>query len=115
MRIARYESIWIVSNSSDSDVLLRSILVNWRGRIAIPDLGWRARGESKPIDVNHELIDLIPLGRIALATLSRCSPIRPPRLWQTLIGAIFRHYRPGTPKSEHLRIFKITSARYILI
>ena len=38
----------------------------------------------------------------ALATLSWLSPIRCPRLWLTLIGAILRPYGAGTPKSEHL-------------
>ena len=38
----------------------------------------------------------------ALATLSWFSPIRRPRLWQTLIGAILSPCRAGTPKSEHL-------------
>ena len=44
--------------------------------------------------------------RIALATLSWLSPIRRPRLWKTLIGAIRLGGRPhgaGTAKSEHLR------------
>ena len=45
----------------------------------------------------------IRLRRIALATLSWLSPIRCPRLWLTLIGAILRPYGAGTPKSEHLR------------
>ncbi len=36
----------------------------------------------------------------ALATLSWLSPIRRPRLWETLIGAILRPYEAGTPKSE---------------
>ena len=47
----------------------------------------------------------IRLRRIALATLSWLSPIRCPRLWLTLIGAIRlggRPYGAGTPKSEHL-------------
>ena len=46
----------------------------------------------------------IRLRRIALATLSWLSPIRRPRLWLTLIGAILggRPYGAGTPKSEHL-------------
>ena len=39
----------------------------------------------------------------ALATLSWLSPIRRPRLWWTLIGAILRPYGAGTPKSEHLQ------------
>ena len=38
----------------------------------------------------------------AIATLSWLSPIRHPRLWKTLIGAILRSYGAGTPKSEHL-------------
>ena len=38
----------------------------------------------------------------ALATLSWFSPIRGPRLWQTLFGAILCPYGAGTLKSEHL-------------
>ncbi len=45
----------------------------------------------------------IRLRRIALATLSRLSPIRRPRLWSTLIGAILRPCGAGTPKSEPLQ------------
>ena len=43
----------------------------------------------------------------ALATLSWLSPIRCPRLWQTLIGAILRPYGADTPKSEHLRLWRL--------
>ena len=39
----------------------------------------------------------------ALATLSWFSPIRRPRLWKTLIGAMLRPYGAGTPESERLR------------
>ena len=52
----------------------------------------------------------IRLRRIALATLSWLSPIRRPRLRQTLIGAIRlggRPYGAGTPKSEHLPSFDL--------
>ena len=45
-----------------------------------------------------------------LATLSWLSPIRRPRLWQTLVGAILRPYGAGTPKSEHLHVLKSVGA-----
>ncbi len=46
----------------------------------------------------------------ALATLSWLSPIRRPRLWHTLVGAILRPYGAGTPKSEHLHVLKSVGA-----
>ena len=51
-----------------------------------------------------------PVKGCALATLSWLSPIRRPRLWQTLVGAILRPYGAGTPKSEHLHVLKSVGA-----
>ena len=97
-------------------VCLSFMPVNWNGRDAIRDLSLRSRGDFQL----HELLDLIPLLLVrrrgifvvgdTLATLSWLYPIRRPRLWQTLVGAILRPYGAGTPKSEHLHVLKSVGA-----
>ena len=54
-----------------------------------------------------------PVKDFALATLFWLSPIRRPRLWKTLIGAMFRPYGAGTPESERLR--PLGSGRFLEI
>ena len=101
------------STDSGLGVYLFSRPVNWKGRVAILDRNRRSRRDFQSIDVKSTgWSTTSPAKGFALATSSWLSPIRRPRLGQTLTCAIMRPNGTGTPKSEHLQT-KCTLVEYL--